>query len=178
MIFVETKLRGAYIIDINPIEDSRGFFARSWCRKEFTEHNLNSNLAQCNTSFNFKKGTLRGMHFQVHPYAETKLVRCTRGAIYDVVVDLRKNSETYLQWVGVELTSDNRRMLYVPEGFAHGYQTLQDSTEVFYQVTEYYTPGAEGGLRWNDPTLAIEWPVIEDIIISNKDKNWPLIKLN
>ena len=174
MIFHETKLKGAFVIELDRQEDERGFFARAWCRKEFEAHDLNRNLVQANVSYNHKRGTLRGMHYQVAPYEETKLVRCFRGAIYDVIVDLRPDSPTYLQWFGVELTAENRRMLYVPEGFAHGFQTLEDDTEVFYQVSQFYTPAAERGARWDDPTFAIEWPAAKRRVISVKDQNWPL----
>ncbi|QHT69797.1 dTDP-4-dehydrorhamnose 3,5-epimerase [Rhodocytophaga rosea] len=172
MIFTETKLKGAFIVDVKRIEDERGFFGRSWCKKEMEEHGLNSNVVQANVSFNHKKGTLRGMHFQINPYQETKLIRCTKGAIYDVIIDLRKDSPTYKQWIGVELTEDNFRMLYVPEDFAHGFITLKDNTAVTYQVTQFYTPGAEAGIRWNDPTLGIEWPIPVEVI-SAKDENHP-----
>ena len=152
MKFTETKLKGAYIIDIERMEDSRGFFARSFCQKEFEKHGLKPVIAQANIAFNHKKGTLRGMHFQYPPAAETKLVRCTRGAILDIIVDLRPESPTYLQHISVELTEDNYRALYVPERFAHGYQVLRDKTETSYQVGEFYTPGAEGGLRLQRPS--------------------------
>jgi dTDP-4-dehydrorhamnose 3,5-epimerase len=172
LIFTETKLKGAFILDVKRLEDERGFFGRSWCKKEMEEHGLNSNVVQANVSFNHKKGTLRGMHFQFSPYQETKLVRCTKGALFDVIIDLRKDSPTYKQWIGVELTEDNFRMLYVPEDFAHGFITLQDNTAVTYQVTQFYTPGAEGGIRWDDPAVGIEWPVPVEVI-SSKDKNHP-----
>lgn len=172
MIFTETKLRGAFIIDPEPRADHRGFFARSFCAREFAEHGLNERVVNTNISSNIAKGTLRGMHFQRPPYAEAKLVRCTRGAIYDVIVDLRADSPTFKQWVGVELTADNYRQLYVPEGFAHGFQTLEDHTDVVYQVSEFYTPGAEGGLRFNDPSFAITWPLAV-AVISDKDAAWP-----
>jgi dTDP-4-dehydrorhamnose 3,5-epimerase len=171
MKFTETKLKGAYIIDIKPFVDERGFFARAWCQNEFEEHGLTTRVAQANISFNHKKGTLRGMHYQVPPYGEVKVIRCTRGALYDVIIDLRPGSETYMQWIGVELTAENHRMLYVPEQFAHGFQTLEDNTEATYQVSEFYTPGAERGLRWNDPAFDIEWP-LEVVVISEKDQNW------
>src|SRR5438128_11338283 len=138
VIFIEIQLQGAYIIEPEKLEDERGFFARSWCEREFAAHNLNPRTAQCNISFNRKTGTLRGMHYQTAPHAEAKLVRCTRGAIYDVIIDLRPNSPTFKQWVAVELTAKNRRMLSIPEGFAHGFQTLMDNTEVFYQMSEFY----------------------------------------
>jgi len=172
MIFTETKLKGAYIIELQKIEDARGFFARGWCQNEFEAHGLVPRIVQANVSHNKKRGTLRGMHYQVAPYAETKLIRCTRGALYDVIVDLRPDSETYKQWIGVELTADNYKMLYVPEGFAHGFITLEDDTDAFYQVSQFYTPGAERGARYNDPSFNIEWPV-EIQVISDKDKNWP-----
>lgn len=172
MIFKETKLKGAFVIEIEKREDERGFFARTWCQQEFAEHGLNFSLAQANIGFSRKKGTLRGLHYQVAPHQEAKLVRCTAGAIYDVMIDLRPASLTYQQWFGIELTADNHRMLYVPEGFAHGYQTLADDTEVFYPVSQFYAPGAERGVRYNDPTFEIEWP-LEVQVISEKDKNWP-----
>jgi len=172
MIFKETKLKDAYVIEIEKLEDRRGFFARAWCQREFEAHGLVSRVVQANISYNRKKGTLRGLHYQVAPYAETKLVRCTRGAIYDVIVDLRPDSPTYMQWLGVELTAENYKMLYVPEGFAHGFQTLTDETEVTYQVSQFYTPGAEGGVRYNDPAFGIEWPLTVQVI-SDKDQNWP-----
>lgn len=172
MIFTETKLKGAYTIEIEQLKDNRGFFARSWCQREFEEHGLTSRVVQTNVSFNIKKGTLRGMHYQIAPYEEAKLIRCTNGAIYDVIIDLRPDSPTYLQWVGAELTADNHKMLFVPESFAHGFQTLQDNTEVTYQVTQFYTPGSERGIRWNDKTINIEW-LVDVNVISDKDKNWP-----
>jgi dTDP-4-dehydrorhamnose 3,5-epimerase len=173
MTFTETELPGAYLIDLEPRTDERGFFARAWCRREFEEHGLSPQLVQCNVAYNRGAGTLRGMHFQIPPRAEAKLVRCTRGAIYDVIVDLRPQSPTYTHWIGVELNDENRRMLYVPEGVAHGYQTLVSGTETFYQVSEYYTPEAEGGVRWDDPAFNITWPDAERRIISAKDQAWP-----
>jgi len=170
--FKETKLSGAYIIDLDTLEDERGFFARAFCQKEFEENGLRSNIAQCNLSFNHKKGTLRGMHYQVKPYEEVKMVRCTQGKILDVIIDLRKDSATYKKWIGVELTAENNRMLYVPEGFAHGYQTLEDNSVVYYQVTEFYQPGSERGIRWNDPAFNIDWP-LEISFISDKDNSHP-----
>ncbi len=171
MIFTATKLDSAFLIDIEERTDERGFFARSWCQKEFEQHGLVPRVVQANISFNHKKGTVRGMHYQASPYEETKLVRCTRGAIYDVIVDLRKGSPTYCQWISAELTADNRRMLFVPEGYAHGFQTLTDATEVCYQVSQFYTPGAERGARFNDPAFSIRWP-LEVTVISEKDANW------
>lgn len=172
MIFTPTKLPGAYLVDIERRQDERGFFARSWCQQEFQAQGLASCMVQANLSFNNKQGTLRGLHYQRAPYAEAKLVRCTRGAIWDVIVDLRPASPTYRQWLGAELTDENYRMLYVPEGFAHGYLTLADSVEVTYQVTQFYAPGAEAGLRWDDPAFGIEWPIAVQVI-SEKDSRWP-----
>ncbi|SRR6266545_1058835 len=172
MIFAETQLKGAFIIDPERIEDERGFFARTWDRREFEARGLNSNLAQCNISYNARRGTLRGMHYQATPHAETKLVRCTIGAIYDVIIDLRPGSPTLRQWLAVELSADNRRMLYIPEGFAHGFQTLEDHTEVFYQMTEFYAPDYARGLRWNDPAFDIEWPVAEQRVLSERDAGY------
>ena len=172
MIFTETQLKGAYIIEIEKLKDNRGFFARAWCQKEFEEHGLTPRVVQANVSSNKKKGTLRGMHYQIAPYEETKLVRCTRGAIYDVIIDLRQGSPTFKQWMGVELTESNYKMLYVPENFAHGFQTLEDNAEVTYQVSQFYTPGSESGIRWDDPLFGIRWP-LEVQVISDKDKCWP-----
>ena len=173
MNFTQTDLPGAYAIDIEPIDDARGFFARAWCARELDEQGLEARVSQCNVSYNKRKGTLRGMHFQVAPHEEVKLIRCTRGALYDVIIDLRTDSPTYQKWVGFELNEDNRRMLYVPRGFAHGYQTLVDDTESFYMVSEFYTSGAESGVRWNDPAFAIRWPLAEPTAISSKDASWP-----
>ena len=175
MIFDETKLAGAKIIDLELRGDERGFFARSWCQREFEEQGLNTGLAQANISMSRSRGTLRGMHYQVAPHAETKLVRCTRGAIFDVIVDLRDDSPTYGEWLGFELTAANAQMLYVPEGFAHGFETLEDDTEVAYHVTEFYTPGAERGLRYDDPAIGIVWPLAVQVV-SPKDAAWPLIE--
>ena len=172
MIFTKLALDGAYLIELKKIEDHRGFFARAFCQREFEERGLNPRLVQCNISFNPARGTLRGMHYQRVPFAETKLVRCTRGAIYDVIIDLRSDSHTYRLWQGVELTAGNRRMIYVPDGFAHGYLSLTDEAEVFYQVSEFYTPGSEAGIRWDDPVFAIKWP-IEPKVISDKDRAHP-----
>jgi len=172
MIFEETKLKGAFVIQIKQLSDDRGFFGRSWCKKEMEEHGLNGNVVQANTSLSKYKGTLRGMHYQKHPFEETKLIRCTKGAVYDVIIDLRKDSATYRQWFGIELTEDNYTMLYVPEKFAHGFVTLKDLAEVTYLVTEYYTPGAEAGLRYNDPAFGIAWP--EEVrFMSGKDNSHP-----
>lgn len=171
MKFIETILKGAFVIEPELIEDERGFFARAFCRREFEAHGLNPNLVQCSMSFNRQRGTLRGMHYQVPPYAECKLVRCTRGAIYDVIVDLRPNSPTFRRWVAVDLTTENRRILYVPQDFAHGFQTLTDNTEVFYQISEYYAPECSKGARWNDPAFQIRWP-LETLIISTRDQSY------
>ena len=172
MIFNETPLAGAYTIDLELLSDERGFFARSWCQDEFAAHGLQTRIVQCNTSFNHRSGTIRGLHYQRPPHAEVKVIRCTRGAIWDVIVDLRPGSPNYLRWFGAELTASNRRMMYVPEEFAHGYITLEPETETFYQVSEFYTPGAEGGIRWNDPAIGIDWP-IEPVVVSDKDAGHP-----
>ena len=172
MIFRKTKLKGAFIIEPEREEDERGFFARTFCQEEFKARGLNPNLVQCNISFNKKKGTLRGMHYQVARYQEAKLVRCTQGSVYDVIIDLCPDSLTFKKWVSVELTAENRRMLYIPEGFAHGFQTLEDNTEVFYQMSEFYHPEYARGVRWNDRLLGIEWP-IADPILSDRDRSYP-----
>lgn len=172
MIFEETKLKGAYIIDINKLEDERGFFGRTFCKKEFESLGLNVNITQANIAHNKHKGTLRGMHMQQSPFGETKLVRCTKGAIYDVIIDLRADSETFKQWFGVELSAENFKMIYVPEGFAHGYLVLEDDSDITYQVTQYYTRSHETGVRWNDPAFNIKWPM-EPLMISEKDRNMP-----
>jgi dTDP-4-dehydrorhamnose 3,5-epimerase len=171
MIFTETTLPGAYLIDMQPLEDARGFFARAWCQREFEARGLAARMVQANISFNHHKGTLRGMHYQLAPYSEVKIIRCIRGAIYDVIIDLRPDSPTYLQWLGVELTPDTHRMLYVPENFAHGFQTTADATEVSYQVSQFYTPAAEQGLCWNDPAVGIKWPLAVSVM-SEKDQSW------
>lgn len=171
MIFTETKLRGAFILDVERREDSRGFFARVFCQHEFEAHGLKPVIAQANIAYNRRKATVRGMHFQFPPAAETKLVRCTRGAILDIIVDLRPESPTYLQHIAVELSAENSRALYVPERFAHGYQALADDTETSYQVGEFYTPGSEGGLLYNDPKLGLKWPLPVGVI-SEKDQLW------
>jgi dTDP-4-dehydrorhamnose 3,5-epimerase len=177
VIFTETRLKGAFIIDLDRKEDARGFFARAFCAKEFKAHGLQPVIAQGNVAFNRRKGTIRGMHFQYPPAAETKLVRCTRGAILDIIVDLRPESPTYLQHVSVELNEDNQRALYVPERFAHGYQTLRDNTDTSYGVGEFYAPGAEGGLMYDEPRLDLKWP-LPVAVISEKDQNFlPLDKI-
>ncbi|PSL06595.1 dTDP-4-dehydrorhamnose 3,5-epimerase [Cecembia rubra] len=172
MIFKETKLKGAFEIEIKKLEDERGFFGRSWCANEMAEYGLNSAIKQANTSFSKTKGTIRGMHFQKAPYQESKLIRCTKGAILDVIIDLRPDSPTYKEWIGVELNESNYKMLYVPEDFAHGFMTLEDNSEVTYLVSQFYTPGAEAGIRWNDPAFNIEWPM-NPTVISEKDRNHP-----
>ncbi len=169
MIFKETKLKGAFIIEPERREDERGFFARTWCENEFEANRLRTKWVQCNISFNKKRGTLRGMHFQKAPHEETRLVRCTMGAIYDVIVDLRPESKTFKQWLSVELTASNRKMFYIPEGFAHGFVTLENDTEVFYQMSEFYAPECASGVRWNDPAFEILWP-IDVMVISEKDE--------
>ena len=171
MIFKKTNIIGAFIIDINKLGDERGFFARMWCKKEFEESGIKINMLQTNIAFSKYKGTLRGLHYQVKPFEEAKLVRCTKGSIFDVIVDLRPESSTYKKWIGVGLSEHNYKMLYVPEGCAHGYQTLEDNTELIYQVSQFYSPDHERGARYNDPSFGIEWPV--DVrVISDKDKNW------
>jgi dTDP-4-dehydrorhamnose 3,5-epimerase len=170
--FQETPLRGACVVDLAPIEDERGFFARSFCEQEFREHGLNPRVAQCNVSFNRRRGTLRGMHFQAAPKEEAKLVRCTAGAIFDVIVDLRPGSATYCRWFGVELSAGNRRALYVPEGLAHGFQTLTEDSEVLYQMSEVYHGDLARGLRWDDPRFAISWPVPQPVL-STRDRGYP-----
>ncbi len=172
MYFHQTKLPGVFEIHLDPHLDDRGFFARAWCAKEFAAYGLNPGLAQCNISFNTRKGTLRGMHFQAAPHAEAKLVRCTRGAICDVVLDLRPQSPTYKDWIAVTLTSTNRRMIYVPEDCAHGFLTLEDETEVFYQMSEIYVAESARGVRWNDPAFQISWPGKVEVI-SGRDQNYP-----
>ena len=171
MIFTETKLKGAFILEPDRLEDDRGFFARSWCQREFAAHSLNPRLVQCSISFSKKKGTLRGMHYQLSPYAETKLVRCTNGTIYDAIIDLRPQSPTFKQCFGLVLTARNHKMLYVPEGFAHGFLTLEDNVEVFYQMSEFYSPEHARGVRWNDPAFGIAWP-LNPSIISERDRNY------
>jgi dTDP-4-dehydrorhamnose 3,5-epimerase len=173
MIFRKTNLKGVFIIELEKHKDDRGYFARTWCENEFKANGLNSKLAQANTALSVQKGTLRGMHYQIAPYEETKIIRCIRGSVFDVVIDIRPDSITYCQWLGIELSSENHTMLYVPEGFAHGYKTLRNNSEVFYLVSQFYTPDAERGIRWDDPAFSIKWPETSDLIISEKDKNWP-----
>lgn len=170
--FFATKLEGAFIIEPERLEDDRGFFARTWCEREFAAHGLEPRCVQCSISFNQKKSTLRGLHYQVAPSEEAKLVRCTRGALYDVIVDLRSDSKTFGQWFSAELTAENRQMIFIPKSFAHGFLTLQDDTEVFYQMSAFYAPEYVRGLRWNDPAFGISWPA-EVRVISERDRNYP-----
>jgi dTDP-4-dehydrorhamnose 3,5-epimerase len=172
MIFRETTLKAAFVIEMEKFEDKRGFFARAWSRKEVEANGLISRVAETNISFSKRRGTLRGMHYQVAPYEQVKLVRCTAGAIYDVIIDMRLDSPTYRKWTGVELTAENYRMLYVPEHFAHGFQTLEDDTEVTYQVSQFYSPESERGVRYDDPVFQVEWPRPVEVI-SEKDIAWP-----
>lgn len=172
MIFTETPLKGAFMVELERLEDERGFFARAWCQREFEAHGLNPRLVQCNVSFNKQQGTLRGMHYQAAPFEEAKLVRCTTGAIYDVIIDLRTDSATFKQYFGITLTPEGRNMLFVPEGFAHGFLTLADNSEVFYQMSEFYAPGYGRGVRWDDPAFGIAWP--EPVqVISERDAAYP-----
>jgi dTDP-4-dehydrorhamnose 3,5-epimerase len=176
MKFRETALKGAYVIEPEPANDERGLFARTFCVREFAKHGLSSEMAQCSTSFNRRQGTLRGLHYQASPHAEDKLVRVTMGAIFDVIVDLRETSLTFGRWFGVVLAAETRRMLYIPKGFAHGFQTLQDNSEVFYQISTVYEPTSVRGIRWNDPALDIVWPDAETAIISERDRTLPLLR--
>jgi len=172
MIFLETKISGVFEIHLEPKQDERGFFARSWCQKQFEDHGLNSRLVQCNISGSLQRGTLRGMHYQAAPFAETKLIRCTRGSIFDVALDLRPDSPTYKRWAAAVLSAGNHHMLSVPEGCAHGFLTLEDNCEVFYQMSEFYHPEAARGVRWNDPAFGIDWP--EKVkVISARDASYP-----
>lgn len=172
MRFIPADLSGVVLVEMECREDDRGFFARTFCRNEFNRQGLDANVVQCNLSSNRKRGIIRGMHFQATPHEETKLVRCVRGAIYDVVIDLRPDSPTLLQWRGFELTAQNRHALYVPIGFAHGFQVIEDNTEVFYQMSEFYNAAASRGIRWNDPSFQIRWP-INEIVISERDRSYP-----
>lgn len=172
MIFRETGLAGAFLVDVERIEDHRGFFARVWCREEFVSRGLVPEMVQANMGYSRKGGTLRGLHFQIHPHEEVKLLRCTRGAVHDVLVDLREESPTYMHWEGFDLTEENRKMVYVPEGFAHGYLTLSDHTEIHYQTSRFYSPRHARGIRFDDPAFNIKWPGPVDIV-SDADRNWP-----
>jgi len=176
MIFTETILKGAYVIEPEKCEDERGFFARSFCIEEFEKQGMDFRIVQCNISFNKKKGTLRGMHYQVSPHQEAKLVSCIRGKMYDVIIDLRQDSQTYCKWFSVELNENNYKSLYIPEGFAHGFQALEDNTVVFYQMSEFYHPECARGVRWDDPVFGIEWPH-QPTLINEKDQTWSLIKI-
>ena len=175
MVFTETRIPGAWIVDISAVHDDRGFFAMTWLPDEFLARGLDPSLAQCNLAWNHKRGTLRGLHFQCAPHEQVKIVRCTRGEILDIIVDLRPESPTYCQWDAVELSADNRRMLYVPAGLAHGYITLTDGVEVYYHASTPWARAAESGVRWDDPAFGIEWP-FEPLVISEKDRNWPLVR--
>jgi len=175
---IETSIQGLFIVELEKIEDGRGFFARSWCAREFQKHGLSTSMAQCNLVWTATKGTIRGMHYQIEPYSEVKLFRCTKGSIFHVVIDLRQDSQTYLRTFGIELNDANYRALYVPENFATGYQTIRDDTEVVYQVSQYYSPAEERGIRWNDPLFNIDWPIKEFVQISSKDCNWENFVLN
>ena len=175
MIYTPSRIPGAWVIDFTPITDARGFFAMTWLPDELRERGMNPALAQCNLAFNHKRGTLRGMHFQKAPHAQAKIIRVTRGAVLDVIVDLREDSPTYRQWDAVELSAENRRMFYMPEGIAHGYLTLTDNTEAYYHASSPWVPAAESGVRWDDPAFAIKWPFRAEVI-SDKDTSWPLVK--
>jgi dTDP-4-dehydrorhamnose 3,5-epimerase len=176
VIFRETKLKGLFLLEPERFEDERGFFALTWSEKSFREHNLDPRLVECNISFNKRRGTLRGMHYQAEPHAQAKLVRVTRGSIYDVAVDLRADSPTFKEWVGVELSAENHRSLFIPEGFAHGFQTLEDNTEVLYQMSDVFAAEAGRGVRWDDPAFGIEWPPDERTIIT-RDREYPDFRL-
>jgi dTDP-4-dehydrorhamnose 3,5-epimerase len=172
MIFTELALKGVYLIEPDRREDERGFFARTFCVEEFSARGLDPAIAQCNVSYNRRRGTLRGLHYQTPPYAEAKLVRCTAGAVFDVVVDIRPSSPTFKWWLGVELSAENRKMLYIPEGFAHGFQTLEDHTQLFYQISKVYVPEAARGIKWDDPTIGIAWPMTP-LVVSARDQGYP-----
>ncbi len=176
IIFKETKLKGAFVIEPEKFEDQRGFFARSFSAEEFSDHGMRARFVEAGISFNLRRHTVRGMHFQAEPHAQAKLVRCTRGAIFDAMIDLRPASPTYKQWFAQELTARNRLLLYSPEGFAHGFQTLEDESEVYYQLSERYTPPSERGVRWNDPVFGISWPVTDGVIINERDRFYPDFK--
>ena len=175
MKFAPTPIEGAFIVELEPLGDDRGFFARSFCQEDFRRQGIDALVAQCNISFNQHRGTLRGLHYQAKPHEEAKLVRCTQGAIWDVIVDLRENSPTRYRWFAVELTAANRRALYVPRGLAHGFQTLSDNSEVFYQMSEFYHPESARGVRWDDPVIGITWP-LDNPVLSPRDKSYPLLE--
>ena len=172
MIFTESILKDAFTVDLQKVEDGRGFFARMWCSKEFQDHGLKSSFVQINQSFNNDRGVIRGLHYQAEPYQEAKLFRCTRGSIYSVIIDLRPESPSHLQWAGFKLSAENRKMLYVPENFANGYQALSDNTEVFYLTSQFYSPDSEKGIRYEDPAFKIDWPLKDDLVVSEKDSSW------
>ena len=172
LFFIETALKGVFLIDVFKITDERGFFCRCWCQREFEDQGLNFKIVQSNVSYNYKKGTIRGLHYQAHPHEEDKLIRCISGSMYDVILDLRPTSPTFGGWVGVELSGKNMRMVFVPKGCAHGYETLEDNTEVFYHVSSEYCPEYERGIRWNDPMFRIKWPIDPPVYISEKDTNY------
>ncbi|MDX1486247.1 MAG: dTDP-4-dehydrorhamnose 3,5-epimerase [Alphaproteobacteria bacterium] len=173
MIFKDTTVEGVYLVEAEPCRDTRGYFARTWCQSEFERRGLNASLVQCSTSYNENAGTLRGLHYQAPPHMEAKLVRCTRGALFDVVVDLRKESASYGKWAGFELSAENGHMVYIPEGLAHGFQTLVPETEIFYQISTHYAPDCAAGIRWDDPDLAIDWPPVAQRVISERDAQHP-----
>ncbi|HWI18804.1 MAG TPA: dTDP-4-dehydrorhamnose 3,5-epimerase family protein [Vicinamibacterales bacterium] len=173
MLYTPSRIPGAWVLDITPIRDSRGFFATTWLPDELRERGMNPSLAQCNIAFNPRRGTLRGMHFQHAPHAQAKIVRATRGSLLDVIIDLREDSQTFKQWDAVELNAENRRMLYMPEGVAHGYITLEDDTEAQYFASSPWAPNAESGVRWNDPAFGVTWP-FDPVLVSDKDAAWPL----
>ncbi|MHC5009543.1 MAG: dTDP-4-dehydrorhamnose 3,5-epimerase [Planctomycetota bacterium] len=173
MRFEATAVEGVFVVELEPIEDDRGFFARTWCREAFAARGLNPDLAQCSISFNRRRGTLRGMHYQAAPHEEAKLVRVTRGALFDVALDLRPTSPSFRRWTGVELSAENRRMLYLPEGVAHGFQTLEDATEVLYQISVPFHAASARGVRWDDPAFRITWPEATDRILSERDASYP-----
>lgn len=177
MIFTETKINGVYIIEPELLTDERGFFARSYCKEEFQKHGLETDIVQCNISYNKKKGTLRGMHYQVPPFEEAKIVSCTKGSIFDVVVDLRRDSLTYCQWVAIELSDKNFKMMYIPRGCAHGFQTLVDDAMVYYQMTEFFHTECARGVRWDDPRFTIKWPYIQKRVISDKDQKYEIFTI-
>lgn len=176
MTFTQLPIHGARLVDLSPRVDDRGLFARMWCEEEFGAHGLSVNFVQCNTNFSHRAGTMRGLHYQTDPHGEIKLVRCIRGAVFDVIVDMRRESSTFMRWHGVELSEDNRRLLYVPAGCAHGFQTLRDQSEVLYAVSHPYTPSAERGVRWDDPLVGIDWPHAAERFLSPKDQTWPDIE--
>lgn len=178
MIFTETMIKGLYIIEPELHTDERGFFARSFCKEEFRNHGLETNIVQCNISYNKKRGTLRGMHYQGPPFEEVKIVSCTKGSIYDVVIDLRNDSLTCCQWVATELSEKNFKMMYIPRGCAHGFQTLEDDCRVYYQMTEFYHPECARGVRWDEPRFAIEWPANQKRIVSDKDQKYQKFMIN